>query len=118
MTQFSLWQAMADPTRSRIIEILKGKERSVTEIVQQVDIDQSGVSRHLRLLQEAGIVQSRAEGQRRIYSLRPEPFQDLAEWMGEYRHLWEGRLSKFDEALTKQNATTTSNKKRRRNDER
>lgn len=114
MMHMSLWQAMADSTRSRIIEVLKERERSVTEIVQQVDIDQSGVSRHLRLLQQAGIVQCRAEGQKRIYSLRRKPFQDLHAWMVEYRHLWDGRLSKFDEAIAKQQAATSTGKKVRK----
>lgn len=105
---------MADPTRSRVIEVLKGGERSVTEIVDRFEIDQSGVSRHLRILQEAGIVQSRAEGQKRIYSLRPEPFQNLEAWMGEYRHLWEGRLSGIDKALDKRSSEPKSNPTRRK----
>src|SRR5271170_4008531 len=92
-------QTLGDPTRLRIVEILRGGEHSVNDIVESVVIDQSGVSRHLRILHEAGFVRMRPEGQKRFYSLRPEPFQDLAAWVSQYRLLWEGRLGKFGEAL-------------------
>lgn len=101
----STLQTLADSTRFRILEVLKGGEQSVNEIVQSVDIDQSGVSRHLRILQEVGFVHMRPEGQKRIYSLCPEPFRDLDAWVSEYRHLWEGRLDKFGEALARRRAT-------------
>jgi DNA-binding transcriptional ArsR family regulator len=92
-------QTLADPTRLRIIEVLRWGEHSVNDIVENVDIDQSGVSRHLRILQEAGFVRVRPEGQKRFYSLCPQPFKDLDAWLGEYRQLWEGRLDKLGEAL-------------------
>jgi DNA-binding transcriptional ArsR family regulator len=95
----SLLQTLADPTRFRIIEILRDGEHSVNSIVESVDIDQSGVSRHLRILQEANFVRVRPEGQKRFYSLRAEPFIDLDSWVKQYRHLWEGRLDAFGRAL-------------------
>ena len=98
-------QALADPTRLRIVEVLQSGEHAVNDIVQNVDIDQSGVSRHLRILQEVGFVSVRPEGQKRLYSLRSEPFQDLDAWVAGYRHLWEGRLGKFDEALAAKQKT-------------
>jgi DNA-binding transcriptional ArsR family regulator len=94
-------QILGDSTRLRIIEILRAGEHSVNDIVDNVDIDQSGVSRHLRILQEAGFVRVRPEGQRRFYSLCPEPFRDLNAWLSRYRQLWEGRLDKFGEALAR-----------------
>src|ERR1700722_9258609 len=94
-------QTLGDPTRLRIVEILRGGEHSVNEIVENVDIDQSGVSRHLRILQETGFVRVRPAGQKRFYSLCPEPFKDLDSWLSQYRQLWEGRLKKFGEALTR-----------------
>jgi DNA-binding transcriptional ArsR family regulator len=97
----SLLQTLADPTRLRIIEVLRVGEHSVNEIVQTVDIDQSGVSRHLRILQEANFVRVRPEGQKRIYSLCPEPFKDIDAWVNQYRQLWERRLDKFGEALAR-----------------
>jgi DNA-binding transcriptional ArsR family regulator len=95
------FQVLADPTRLRIVEMLRGGEQSVNEIVESVYIDQSGVSRHLGILHEAGFVRVRPEGQRRFYSLCPEPFKDLAAWVSRYQRLWEGRLDKFGEALVR-----------------
>jgi DNA-binding transcriptional ArsR family regulator len=95
----SVLQILADPTRLHIVETLRGGEHSVNDIVQNVDIDQSGVSRHLRILQEAGFVQVRPEGQKRFYSLCSEPFRDLDVWVSRYRQLWERRLDKFGEVL-------------------
>ncbi|MGA7078925.1 MAG: metalloregulator ArsR/SmtB family transcription factor [Terriglobales bacterium] len=94
-------QTLGDPTRLRIVEILRGGEHSVNDIVENVDIDQSGVSRHLRILQEAGFVRVRPEGQKRFYSLCPDPFRDLDAWVSQYRQLWAGRLDKFGEALAR-----------------
>jgi DNA-binding transcriptional ArsR family regulator len=96
-----VFQTLGDPIRLRIVEMLQGGEHSVNDIVENVDIDQSGVSRHLRILQEAGFVRVRPEGQKRIYSLCPEPFRGLDAWLSQYLQLWEGRLDKFGEALAR-----------------
>ena len=93
------FQILADPSRLAIVETLRGGERAVNDIVAQVDIDQSGVSRHLRILGDAGFVRVRPDGQQRLYSLRPEPFRDLDVWVARYRGLWEARLDRFAEAL-------------------
>lgn len=95
----TLFQTLADPTRLRIVEAMRGGECAVGEIVARVDIQQSGVSRHLRILHEAGLVQVRPEGQRRLYSLREEPFQELEAWIAGYRRIWEGRLDRLGAAL-------------------
>jgi DNA-binding transcriptional ArsR family regulator len=83
------------------VEILLRGEHSVNDIVENIDIDQSGVSRHLRILTEAGFVRVRPDGQKRFYSLCPDPFRDLDAWLSQYRQLWEGRLDKFGEALAR-----------------
>lgn len=102
MKQTSLFQTLADPTRLRIVESLAGGgEHAVGDLVRTVDIDQSGVSRHLRILGEAGFVSMRPDGARRLYSLRPEPFQAIDAWVAGYRGLWAGRLDRFGEALKK-----------------
>jgi len=101
-------QILADPSRLRIVEVLRSGEHSVNHIVENVDIDQSGVSRHLRILQEAGFVRVRPDGQKRFYSLRPEPFRDLDAWVSRYRQLWEGRLDKFGEALARKREAASS----------
>src|SRR5689334_5525725 len=85
-------ETLADPMRRRIVETLRDGEAAVGDLVGRMDIHQSGVSRHLRILHDAGLVQVRADGQRRLYSLRAEPFQDLDAWLAGYRRLWEGRL--------------------------
>ena len=97
--QIDAFQTLADPTRRRIVEVLRGGERPVSDLVGAVEIDQSGVSRHLRILFEAGFVKVRPDGQRRLYSLRPEPFLALDLWVGRYRALWEARLDRFAQAL-------------------
>ena len=94
-----VFEVLADSTRRRIVETLGTGERPVHELVEAVDIHQSGVSRHLRILHEAGFVRVRAEGQERLYSLCAEPFRELDEWMRQYRDLWETRLDRFGREL-------------------
>jgi DNA-binding transcriptional ArsR family regulator len=98
-TQVQVFQALADPVRLRIVESMKSKERAVNEICERVDIHQSGVSRHLRILAEAGLVQMRPDGQKRLYSLRKEAFDQLDVWMAGYRRHWEARLDRLGAAL-------------------
>jgi DNA-binding transcriptional ArsR family regulator len=90
-----VFQVLADPTRRRLVEALRTGERSVSELVDVVDIGQPGVSRQLAILQGAGFVVVRPDGRRRLYALRPEPFLQLDEWMMGYRDMWEARLDRF-----------------------
>ena len=85
--------------RRRIVESLRSGERAVNDIVERVDIHQSGVSRHLRILSEAGFVQMRPDGTRRLYSLKPDRFRELDDWISKYRALWEARLDRLGAAL-------------------
>jgi DNA-binding transcriptional ArsR family regulator len=101
MMHAELFQTLADPTRLRIVEVLRAGELPVNDIVAKVEIHQSGVSRHLRILSDAGFVQARPEGLQRLYSLRPEPFHELDAWVTRYRSLWEARLDRFAVALEK-----------------
>jgi DNA-binding transcriptional ArsR family regulator len=96
-----VFQTLADPTRLRIVEVLRAGELPVNDIVAKVDIHQSGVSRHLRILSEAGFVSVRPAGLQRLYALRPEPFQELEAWVERYRIVWEARLDRFAAALEK-----------------
>ena len=100
MNMRSLLPLLADPTRLDILETLKGGEVPVGDIVARVGIAQSGVSRHLRILHQAGVVTMRADGQRRLYALCPEPFAELDGWISGYRALWDDRLDRFAGALT------------------
>ena len=100
--------ALADPRRREIDELLREDEQVVGDLVRRLPIAQSGVSRHLRILKEAGMVESRREGQRRVYSLRAEPFEKLSEWLAQYRRLWESRLDSFEVELDRRTSALKS----------
>ncbi|MGA9313759.1 MAG: metalloregulator ArsR/SmtB family transcription factor [Solirubrobacteraceae bacterium] len=85
-------QALADPSRRTVLETLTGGPATVNELAALLPIARPGVSRHLRVLREAGLVEVRQDAQRRIYSLRPEPLAEIDEWLSPYRALWEQRL--------------------------
>jgi DNA-binding transcriptional ArsR family regulator len=98
-SQVTMFQALSEPARLRIVEMMKSGECSVGDIVDRMEIQQSGVSRHLRILAEAGIVQMRPNGQKRLYSLRREAFEQLEAWIAEYRRHWDARLDRLGAAL-------------------
>src|SRR5512132_4303440 len=95
----AVFAALADPNRLRIVEALRSGEQPVNDLVSRVDIHQSGVSRHLRILHGAGLVQVRPSGPQRLYSLRPEAFQELDAWLRTYQGLWEARLDRLGRVL-------------------
>lgn len=94
-----VFEILSDPTRRRVVDALSKGERQVNDVVAEVGIHQSGVSRHLRILHEAGFVSVRPDGPRRLYSLRPGRFRELDDWLAKYRLLWEARLDRFGAAL-------------------
>jgi DNA-binding transcriptional ArsR family regulator len=105
------FEILSDPSRRRIVEALRDGEQTVNDVVETLAIHQSGVSRHLRILHEAGFVRVRPEGPHRYYALRPEPFRELDDWLNGYRRLWEARLDRFAVALArKQNARMAAHK--------
>ncbi len=89
-------QALADPTRRQILELLADGERSAGELASNFTTSRPGVSRHLRVLREHGLVRARGEGQRRLYSLDPVPLAELDEWLDRYRGFWTNRLDALD----------------------
>ncbi|MGH2471716.1 MAG: ArsR/SmtB family transcription factor [Candidatus Limnocylindria bacterium] len=104
---------LGDPTRRRLVEALRTGERSVTELVDVVDIGQPGVSRQLAILEEARFVRVRPDGRRRLYALRPEPFRALDEWVRRYRDLWEARLDRLSAELDRRKKVRAKDKRRR-----
>lgn len=106
-----IFQVLADPTRRRIVEALRDGERSVNQLVEKVDIGQPGVSRQLAILEEANFVVVRPDGRRRLYALRPEPFQELSQFVTGYRAIWEGRLDRFAAALERRQRTRDKKEK-------
>ena len=85
-------QALADPSRRTVLGILRERPATAGELAGALPIARPGVSRHLRVLREAGLVDVHQEAQRRIYSLRPEPLVEVDEWLADYRALWQCRL--------------------------
>lgn len=90
---------LAEPTRRDILDLLREGERPVGDLVAQLGASQPAVSKHLRVLREAGLVEVRPDGQRRLYRLRPEPLAEIDAWLAPYRALWSGALDQLDRHL-------------------
>lgn len=86
-------RALADESRRTVLETLANGSATAGELAALLPIARPGVSRHLRVLREAGLVEVRQEAQRRVYSLRPEPLAEVDDWLGLYRDLWQQRLN-------------------------
>lgn len=93
------FEVLAEPHRRRILDLLREQERPVGELVARLAVSQPAVSKHLRVLREAGLVEVRAVAQRRLYRLRPGPLQEVGEWLEPYRRLWEDRLDELERHL-------------------
>jgi DNA-binding transcriptional ArsR family regulator len=94
-------QALADRSRRTVLEILREHEATAGELADALPIARPGVSRHLRVLREAGLVDVRQEAQRRIYRLRPEALIEVDDWLGHYRALWQHRLDALHTEITR-----------------
>jgi len=92
-------EALADPTRRRIVELLAERDRDAGEIASHFHVSRPAVSRHLRVLREHGLVRSRSVAQRRVYSLDPEPLEEIDAWLSTYRRFWANRLDALDVQL-------------------
>jgi len=95
----STFDVVAEPHRRRILDLLRDAERPVGELVEQLEMSQPAVSKHLRILREAGLVRVRGDAQRRLYSVRPEPLRSLDEWLTPYRRMWSQRLDDLERHL-------------------
>lgn len=98
-TALLVLDVIADPTRRQILDHVREHDRSVGELVQLTGMHQPGVSRHLKVLRDAGLVDVRAEAQRRIYRLRAEPLAELDAWLAPYRSHWASRLDALERHL-------------------
>ena len=95
-----VFNVLAEPTRVLLLEILKdGAEWPVGDLVRRSRLPQPSVSKHLKVLREAGLVEVRVDAQRRLYRLRPEPLRRIAEWLEPYRALWSARLDDLEAEL-------------------
>jgi DNA-binding transcriptional ArsR family regulator len=94
-----VFAALADPTRRRLLELLAAGEKPVGQLAAECSISRPGVSRHLRVLREAGLVRVRGEGQRRLYSVDPAPLAEVDAWLDRWRAFWARRLDALEEEL-------------------
>ena len=93
------FDVLGEPVRRRILDDVRDEERSVGELVERQRISQPGVSKHLRVLREAGLVEVRPDAQPRLYRERPEPLAEVDAWLAPYRRLWAGRLDALERSL-------------------
>jgi DNA-binding transcriptional ArsR family regulator len=90
---------LAEPSRRRIVELLRDGERPVGDLVTGLRMSQPAVSKHLRVLKDAGLVESRTDAQRRLYRIRPQPLAELDAWLEPYRRLWNESLDRLERHL-------------------
>src|SRR5215211_6519978 len=93
--------ALADPTRRELVELLAHGEVAAGELADRFPVSRPAVSRHLRVLREAGLVTARAEGKRRLYALDPRPLREIDDWLEPYRDLWARRLDALDTEIAR-----------------
>jgi DNA-binding transcriptional ArsR family regulator len=115
----SVFEIIAEPNRRAILSLLVSSQQSVGEIERQLRMPQPTVSKHLRVLREAGFVESTVDAQRRLYRLKPEPFQEVDAWLAPFRRFWSAHLDALERHLDrmgkdKDQATPTKRKTRRR----
>jgi DNA-binding transcriptional ArsR family regulator len=100
--------ALADPTRRRLVALFARGEVAAGELAERFPVSRPAISRHLRVLREAGLVRSRTEGKRRLYALDPRPLRELDDWLEPYRDLWAQRLDALDTEIARGRRTRTS----------
>jgi DNA-binding transcriptional ArsR family regulator len=99
VTTLNTFQVLGEPSRQAILDLLREGERPVGELVDHLQLSQPAVSKHLRVLKEAGMVEARVEAQRRLYRIRPEPLAELDDWLATYRQLWTTHLDRLEDHL-------------------
>jgi DNA-binding transcriptional ArsR family regulator len=107
-------RALAEPNRFQIVELLRDGPRPVGDMVTRLHLRQPQVSKHLRVLSAAGLVDVRVDAQRRIYALRPKPLQELEEWLEKCRRLWEANFQRLDALLDEMKASEQKAKQKKR----
>src|SRR5712691_4746880 len=108
----STFAIIAEPSRRAILGLLTSSERSVGEIERRLRMPQTSVSKHLRVLREAGFVEARVEAQRRVYRLRPEPLMELDAWLAPFRRFWTAHVDALERHLDRMEQTSRKEKKR------
>ncbi len=111
----SVFEIIAEPNRRAILNLLVSSQQSVGDIERQLHMSQPTVSKHLRVLREAGFVESTVDAQRRLYRLKPEPLQEIDAWLAPFRRFWSAHLDALERHLDNMDQSTPTKKKTRRN---
>jgi DNA-binding transcriptional ArsR family regulator len=109
----SVFDIIAEPSRRAILSLLVSSEQSVGEIERQLRMPQPTVSKHLRVLREAGFVESTVDAQRRLYRLKPGPLQEVDAWLAQFRRFWSAHLDALERHLDRMDRSTRTNKRAR-----
>jgi DNA-binding transcriptional ArsR family regulator len=109
----SAFAVLAEPNRRAILSLLASSERSVNEIEQRLRMPQPSVSKHLRVLRDAGFVESRVDAQRRVYRIRPEPLREVDDWLTPFRHFWSAHVDALERHLDRMEQSPPKKRKKR-----
>src|SRR6201981_1607686 len=107
----SVFEIIAEPNRRAILGLLVSSEQSVGEIERELGMPQPTVSKHLRVLRDAGFVESTVDAQRRVYRLKPEPLQELDDWLAPFRRLWSAHVDALERHLDRMDRSTRTKRK-------
>ena len=110
----SVFEVIAEPNRRAILSLLALSQQSVGEIEQQLQMSQPTVSKHLRVLREAGFVEATVDAQRRLYRLKPEPLQEIDAWLTQFRRFWSAHVDALERHLDRMENTTKEKTKKRK----
>ncbi len=109
----SVFEIIAEPNRRAILGLLLSSQRSVGEIERQLRMSQPTVSKHLRVLREAGFVESTVDAQRRLYRLKPEPFREIDAWLAQFRRFWSAHVDALERHLDRMDQLTSTKTKKK-----
>ncbi|HKV80010.1 MAG TPA: metalloregulator ArsR/SmtB family transcription factor [Candidatus Sulfotelmatobacter sp.] len=107
----SIFEIIAEPNRRAILSLLVSSQQSVGEIERQLRMPQPTVSKHLRVLRDAGFVESTVDAQRRLYRLKPEPFQEMDSWLAQFRRFWSAHLDALERHLDRMDQATPTKRR-------
>src|SRR5207253_1452426 len=110
----SVFEIIAEPNRRAILALLASSEQSVGEIEEQLQMPQPTVSKHLRVLREAGFVEATVDAQRRLYRLKPEPFREMDAWLEQFRRFWSAHVDALERHLDRMDRSTMKRTRRKR----
>ena len=109
----SAWGIISEPNRRAILSLLATSEQSVSEIEDQLRMSQPSVSKHLRILREAGFVEARVDAQRRVYRIRPEPLEEVDAWLEPFRRFWSDHVDALERHLDRMEQKSTKKRKKK-----